>query len=79
MQREAEVVGPDQQRKFTIDLSKYEYTTGKIATDLDYFQIFVYAPEMIAIEGSVALTRGEKVEWVQSARMGHVQASALSC
>ena len=50
LQREATLVGPGQQRVFTIDLSKYEYTTGKIATHLDDYQVFVYSPEMIAIE-----------------------------
>ncbi len=50
LQRESTVVGPGQQRVFTIDLSKYEYTTGKIATDLDDYQVFVYSPGMIAIE-----------------------------
>jgi hypothetical protein len=44
------VVGPGQQRRFTIDLSKFEYTQGKLSKEIDHFQIFVYAPEMIAIE-----------------------------
>jgi hypothetical protein len=48
--REAMVVGPGQQRRFTIDLSKFEYTQGKLSKEIDHFQIFVYAPEMIAIE-----------------------------
>jgi hypothetical protein len=50
LQREATLVGPGQQRVFTIDFSKYEYTKGKLATDLDHYRIFVYTPEMIAIE-----------------------------
>ena len=48
--REALVIGPAQQRKFSIELSKYEYTKGKLAKELDYFDIFVYGPEMIALE-----------------------------
>ena len=48
--REAVVIGPDQQRKFSIELSKYEYTKGKLARELDHYAIFVYAPEMIALE-----------------------------
>ncbi|WP_353067736.1 nucleotidyl transferase AbiEii/AbiGii toxin family protein (plasmid) [Tunturibacter psychrotolerans] len=48
--RESLVVGPRQQRKFTIELSKFEFTKGKLARELDSFDIYVYAPEMIAIE-----------------------------
>jgi hypothetical protein len=48
--RESLVIGPDQQRKFSIELSKYEYTKGKLARELDHYEIFVYAPEMIALE-----------------------------
>ena len=44
------MVGPRQQRRFTIELSKFEYTKGKIAREIDNFDIYVYAPEMIAIE-----------------------------
>lgn len=53
--REALVVGPDQQRKFTIELSKFEYTTGKVTREIDHFAVYVYAPEMIAIEKLRAL------------------------
>ena len=48
--REALVIGPEQQRKFSIELSKYEYTKGKLTRELDHFDIHVYAPEMIALE-----------------------------
>ncbi len=49
-QRDALVVGPDQRRTFTIDLSKYEYTKGKAEAQVDDFAIYVYTPEMIVIE-----------------------------
>jgi predicted nucleotidyltransferase component of viral defense system len=49
-QREALVVGPAQQRTFTIDLSKHEYTKGKRKAQVDDFAIYVYSPEMIVIE-----------------------------
>jgi predicted nucleotidyltransferase component of viral defense system len=48
--RDSLVIGPGQQRVFTIDLSKYEYVTGKLEMDLDDYTIFVYSPTMIAIE-----------------------------
>lgn len=53
--REALVVGPAQQRKFTIELSKFEYTAGKVTREIDHFSVYVYAPEMIAIEKLRAL------------------------
>jgi predicted nucleotidyltransferase component of viral defense system len=48
--RDSLVVGPKQQRVFTIDLSKYEYVTGKMELQLDDYTIYVYSPGMIAIE-----------------------------
>lgn len=36
--------------KFSIDISKHEYTTGKTQFDLDGFAVFAYTPEMIACE-----------------------------
>lgn len=48
--RDSFVIGPGQQRVFTIDLSKYEYVTGKLEVELDDYSIYVYSPAMIAIE-----------------------------
>lgn len=48
--RDSLVIGPGQQRVFTIDFSKYEYVTGKLQRDLDDYTIHVYSPGMIAIE-----------------------------
>ena len=36
--------------KFSIDISKHEYTTGKTKFELDGFAVFVYTPEMIVCE-----------------------------
>jgi predicted nucleotidyltransferase component of viral defense system len=36
--------------KFLIDISRHEYTTGKIQLEFDGFTIFVYTPEMIVCE-----------------------------
>jgi hypothetical protein len=44
------VVGPEQQRKFSVDISKYEYCEGKVERELDHYTIYVYSPEMIAVE-----------------------------
>jgi len=48
--RDSFVMGPGSQRTFTIDLSKYEYVTGKLEVELDDYTIYVYSPPMIAIE-----------------------------
>jgi len=50
LRRQSLVVGPAQVRIFTIDLSRYEYCEPKREMELDNFIIYVYTPEMIAIE-----------------------------
>jgi hypothetical protein len=44
------VVGPEEMRKVRIDLSKFEYTIGKLRRDFNDQTIYVYSPMMIAIE-----------------------------
>ncbi|MBI5907601.1 MAG: nucleotidyl transferase AbiEii/AbiGii toxin family protein [Burkholderiales bacterium] len=39
-----------QGQKFLIDVSRFEYTTGKQEADLDGYRIYVYSPEMIVCE-----------------------------
>jgi hypothetical protein len=46
----ATVTGVNQERTFTVDLSKCEYTEGKVKQEFDYYTIYVYTPEMIVIE-----------------------------
>jgi hypothetical protein len=48
--REALVIGPAEQRVFRVQISKYEYCQGRVATDLDNYSIYVYTPAMVAIE-----------------------------
>ena len=50
IRRDSLVIGPNQQRIFTIDLSKCEYVRGKQKVELDDYSVFVYSAEMIAIE-----------------------------
>ncbi len=50
IRRNALVVGPEQQRKFSVDMSKFEYCEGKVERELDSYTIYVYSPEMIVIE-----------------------------
>src|SRR5713101_5689156 len=38
---DALVIGPNQERTFRVDLSKHEYTEGKVAKDLDYYTVYV--------------------------------------
>jgi predicted nucleotidyltransferase component of viral defense system len=50
MRIEALVTGARDERTFTVDLSKYEYTKGKQEHQLDHYLIYVYTPEMIVVE-----------------------------
>jgi hypothetical protein len=50
LRRQSLVIGPAQMRVFTIDLSRFEYCEPKREVELDNFIIYVYTPEMIAIE-----------------------------
>lgn len=48
LRREAIMLG--QGSKFTIDISRHEYTADKQAHELDGYTIYVYSPEMIVCE-----------------------------
>lgn len=50
VRRNATVIGPSEQRTFTIDISKWEFCEGKTETQLEEFTIYVYTPRMLAIE-----------------------------
>jgi hypothetical protein len=50
LRRNALQFNPDASAKFTIDISKFEYVTGKESRQLDGYRIFVYSPEMIVCE-----------------------------
>lgn len=50
MRRNAAVLGPQQRRKYTIDISKNEYCAGKVKREVDDYTVYVYSLEMIAIE-----------------------------
>ena len=50
MRRNALVTGPDQVRTFTIQMSKFEYCTGKTQIEMDHYMIYVYTPAMIVGE-----------------------------
>lgn len=43
-------VGPNHKRIFTISISKLEYCTPKRQSELDYYTVYVYTPEMIVFE-----------------------------
>lgn len=55
VRRNAIVTGPLQRKTFRIELSKNEFCTGKTEAELDAYTIYVYTPEMIAIEKLRAL------------------------
>lgn len=49
-----------QNRKFYIDISKFEYTKPKVEKELDAYTIYVYTPEMIAFEKLRAICQQTK-------------------
>jgi hypothetical protein len=50
LRRFAAVLGPQQRRKYSIDISKHEFCGAKLKAEVDDYTIYVYSPEMIAIE-----------------------------
>jgi hypothetical protein len=50
VRRNAAVVGPNNKKKFQIDISKFEYCQHKEERDLEGYTIYVYTPEMIIFE-----------------------------
>jgi predicted nucleotidyltransferase component of viral defense system len=50
LRRQATVLGMTQERKFGIDISKFEYCDPKREQDLEGYTIYVYTPEMIVCE-----------------------------
>jgi len=65
LRRNATIVGPNQKRKFSIDISKCEYCDNKKAFDLEGFTIYVYSPEMIVFEKLRAICQ-QMPEYIQS-------------
>jgi hypothetical protein len=50
MRRTALEIGPQHQRTFRVDFSKYEFCDQKRQGELNDYAIFVYTPEMLSIE-----------------------------
>jgi predicted nucleotidyltransferase component of viral defense system len=50
LRREAISYGISNKRKFTIDISKYEYCDNKELKDLDNYTLYVYLPSLILFE-----------------------------
>jgi len=46
----SEVVGHHEAKKFTIDISKFEYCKDKVIADIDGYTIYVYTPKMLIFE-----------------------------
>lgn len=50
LRRNAKVIGDHQEKKFTIDISKFEYCKSKKEYNLDNYTIYIYTPLMIIYE-----------------------------
>jgi len=55
IRRNAIALHANNSTRFTIDISKYEYVAKKVAKDLEGAIVYVYTPEMLAIEKLRAL------------------------
>ncbi len=55
IRRNAVPIHNDSSTKFTVDISKYEYVTDKRAKDIEGAVVYVYTPEMLALEKLRAL------------------------
>lgn len=55
IRRNAIPLHADSSSKFTVDISKYEYVANKRALDLEGATVYVYTPEMLALEKIRAL------------------------
>jgi hypothetical protein len=50
LRRQSEVLGPQQKRVYTIDISQHEFCEGKVSREVDDYIVYVYSLEMIAGE-----------------------------
>lgn len=50
LRRRSLVVGPQNLRRYTIDISHHEFCEGKIKREVESYSVFVYSLEMIASE-----------------------------
>lgn len=55
IRRNALPIQSDNSTKFTVDISKYEYVAGKRPKDFEGSVVYVYSPEMLALEKLRAL------------------------
>ncbi len=55
IRRNAIPIHSDNSTKFTVDISKYEYISDKRAKDIEGAVVYVYSPEMLALEKLRAL------------------------
>ena len=55
IRRNALPLHADNSTKFTVDISKYEYVAEKMAKDIEGAVVYVYSPEMLALEKLRAL------------------------
>lgn len=75
LRRNAEIVGPRDKKTFKVDISKHEYCQPKNAVDMDGYLIYVYTPEMIAIEKLRAICQ-QTEEYCTSIGKSHMDARA---
>ena len=64
LRRQAVELGPEHQRVFQIDISKFEFCRGSAEVEVDHYRLQVYTPAMIAAEKLRAICQ-QMPEYVQ--------------
>lgn len=64
LRRRSVEIGPEHQRIFQIDISKFEFCRGRVTAEVDSFELQVYTPAMIAAEKLRAICQ-QMPEYVQ--------------
>ncbi len=75
MRRSAQVIGPANRKKFTIQISKWEYCGLKRQVELNDYMVYVYSPEMIIFEKLRAICQ-QMPEYIQTIGSSHQTARA---
>jgi hypothetical protein len=70
MRRNAEIIGPNQKKTFRVEISKFEYCRGKRQEDIDGYAVYVYTPEMMALEKLRAICQ-QTTDYIQAIGKSH--------
>jgi hypothetical protein len=70
LRRQSVELGPEHQRVFQMDISKFEFCRGSATVDVDHYRLQVYTPAMIAAEINTVLQQGVQAKHWTSPVLG---------